>query len=891
MPEDRRPAKFNRNPLLWLGIAFSVGILAAAIATVDVRIAIGSAGVVMVVAILLRSKAAATWLMLLAFVFAGLASAIAEKQVVAPDRIKILYDGGTIASGEPVEVEGVLIDPAESAVDGAQLNLSVDRIRHRGIERRTSGRVSLYLQTGDFKSEISDLKYGTRVRIATKLEREDEFLNPGVIPKREMLDRLGVDATGVVKSPLLIEKIADEGVFFPLAWVYDQRARIVEAFHQNLSGSAGGVMIASLLGNKQFLDKDTADLFRDGGTFHILVISGFHITFIGGLLLFALRRLTKRRWLQFAVVTGVLWAYTLAVGADVPVVRAALMFTVMMLGYAISRRGSLLNSFGFCGLILLVWRPSELFDPSFQLTFVSVGAIVAIAYPIVESLKKIGSWTPSRETPFPPNVPDRLRSFCEMLYWSGDRWKFEAARNIWKANLPKSAHLGDRIGDVLRAVLRYMFEGVLVSLIVQICMLPLSVVYFHRISVISILLNLWVGLFIAIESFAAVIGVLVGQFSDVAARGFYVIADAVNWLMLSLPRLFADNSWFSFRVPAFSGYGRGWYLLLAISIIALAVAFSRWNPFELGRKGHLGRNLALGSAAMLVLSIFVIVLHPFSAPRADGRLRIDFLDVGQGDSALVTFPDGRTLLVDGGGRRRYLEKDDEVERFERDRQGIGETVVSQFLWARGLSRLDFILATHADADHIQGLMDVARNFAIGSAIFGRMPPDDPDIMELGAVLQKRRIKTEIVAGGDAFTFGDVLVEVLAPPPAEPGAVSDNDSSVVIKLSFGGRSFLLTGDIEQRSERELVARSNLKADVVKVAHHGSRTSSTPEFVGSTAASIAVISVGRHSQFSHPHAEVVERWRHAGADVITTGERGTVTVTTNGTDLTASRYLPQ
>ena len=136
-------------------------------------------------------------------------------------------------------------------------------------------------------------------------------------------------------------------------------------------------MNASLLGDKYFLDKDTADVFREGGTFHILVISGLHITFIGGLLLLLVMRLTRRRWIQFGVTAAVLWAYTLAVGADVPVVRAAIMFTVVSFSYVIYRQGSLLNALGVCGLVLLVWRPSDLFNPSFHLTFVSVVAILA----------------------------------------------------------------------------------------------------------------------------------------------------------------------------------------------------------------------------------------------------------------------------------------------------------------------------------------------------------------------------------------------------------------------------------------------------------------------------------------------------------------------------------
>ncbi|MFT3745928.1 MAG: ComEC/Rec2 family competence protein [Pyrinomonadaceae bacterium] len=892
MPEDRRPPKFNRDPMLWLAMAFALGVLAAAVMNADLRIFEALAVLFAVAAFLLRSSSASTYLILIAFTLAGVSAAIVEKQSVSPDRLKILYDNGTLISGDPIEIEGVLLGRPEASVGGALLNLDVDRIKQRGTERKASGNVRLYVQTENFKSEISNFKYGSRLRIATKLERDDEYLNPGVMPEREMLDRLGVDATGAVKSPSLIEKIADESVFLPLAWVYDQRARLIESFRQNLSGPAGGVMIASLLGNKQFLDKGTADLFRNGGTFHILVISGLHITFIGGLLLLFLRKITRSRWLQFGITAGVLWAYTLAVGADVPVVRAALMFTVVLFSYCIYRRSSLLNSLGLCGLVLLVWRPSELLDPSFQLTFVSVAAIIAIAYPLIEMLGSIGSWMPTKQQPFPPNVPDWLKRLCETIYWSEDRWRFESKRQIWTANIFKAPYLQKKIAHTFQFIVQYIFEGILVSLIVQICMLPLSVAYFHRVSVISVLLNLWVGLFIALESFAAVLGVIAGQFSELLERGIFAFAELFNWLMLALPRLFSDNGFLSFRLPAYSGNGRAIYLLFFLPIVILGVALSKWSPFDLKAKPTIiGRKILVPTAVLLGCLIVIVISHPFSAPRPDGRLHVDFLDVGQGDSALVTFPDGRTMLVDGGGKIRYKQSGEEPETFVPDARGIGESVVSEFLWHRGYSRIDFIVATHADADHIQGLTDVAKNFSIGSAIFGRMPMSDPDLVELAEVLKRRNIRSEIVAGGDTFDIGGTSIEVLHPNATDdPKAVSDNDSSVVLRLIYGSRSILLTGDIEQRAERELGdGNTLLKADVVKVPRHGSRTSSTAAFVEQIAAKYAVISVGRTSPFGHPHAEVVERWRAAGSIVSTTGARGTITISTDGSDLTVTDMM--
>ncbi len=884
--------------MLWLAVCFAVGILFAKFVAASFVAALIATIAFFILALIFRTKPIATILVSLAFASAGAALFQCEVKQNTDSRVKALYDNGTIRSGSPVEIEGVLLGRPEPSADGSFLTLKSKAIRYRGHDRIVSGNVRIFLpQSGSeisiLESEISNLKYGSRIRAACNLEREDEYLNPGVLPKREMLDRLGIEATCSLKSSLLVEHIADESVFLPLAWVYDQRAALIDDLRNGLSKPAAGVMIASLLGDKYFLDKDTADLFRDGGTFHILVISGLHITFIGGLLLVFLRWFTRNRWLQFGVTTTILWGYTLAVGADVPVVRAAIMFTVVLFGYAIYRRGTLLNSLGLCGLILLAWRPTEFFDPSFQLTFVSVAAIVAIAYPLIEHLRAIGSWSPNAATPFPPNVPNWMRRICETIYWNNARWSVESKRQIWSAHIVKSPYFAGRVGDRVQKLFRFVFDGLLISLIVQICMLPLSVIYFHRVSVTSVLLNLWVSVFIAIESFAAVTGALIGHFSTLLAAPFFAVAEAMNWLMLSVPRLFAMMDWASFRLPAYTEVGRVVHGIHFVPLILLAIAIVRWKPFDLkaGSRFLTRRFLfpVIGSVAVLIA---IIVFHPFSVARSDGRLHIDFLDVGQGDAALITFPDGKTLLVDGGGRFDYRKNDDEAEPFERDTRGIGESVVSEVLWAKGYSHIDAILATHADADHIQGLTDVAKNFRIGTALFARIPNDDPDMLELAEILKRRGVPIEIVARGDRLNFGDVIVEVVYPPTSDDGnAVSDNNHSIVLRITYGNRVFLLTGDIESQAETEILnSGGTLTADLIKVPHHGSRTSSTQRFVDAVKAKYAVISVGRTSPFGHPHPEVVERWKATGANVITTGERGMISVSTDGKGIEINTFLP-
>lgn len=877
--------------MLLLAAMFAAGIAASSeLPAVSIPVLIGVCLAFAAAGFFSAGSKAGTAMIAVAFLVLGAFVYQAHLRSITPDRIRSMYDGGLIASGEPVEVTGVVTAGPETAAGGFFIRLRVDSITRGQAVISASGTVRLFAAVGSPEMasdyERLDLGIGTRIRAACDLNRDDQFRNPGVLSRKAVLDWQDLDATGTIKSPLLVENLGSEGD--PVtSFVFRIRDRLIGKFRELFSPQAAGVMIASLLGNKYFLDKETADVFREGGTFHILVISGLHITFIGGLAALIVGAFTRRKGIQFIIVCGFLWLYTIAVGAEVPVVRASLMFTVLWFSFVIYRTASLANAFGTCGLILLAWRPADLFTPSFQLTFVSVGAIVLAGFPLIKTLRSAGEWTPSTNDPFPADIPRWLARFCETLYWNPKRWELDAARNVWAANLFKSPFL--RLGRNAQRLLAYLFEGVLISIIVQIAMLPLVVHYFHRVTPVSIPMNLWTGVFIALESFASLLAVAFSFVSEPLAWPFVRLTELLHWLLVSVPALFSNIHWLSFRVPVYSGGERGLYGIYFLFVILLATALFLWDPFSLSTEVRkLPKKFLFIPAFAVMILACVITFHPFSEPRPDGRLQVEFLDVGQGDSIFVTFPNGETMLVDAGGRPSYRDEDEDA--VEPDLPSIGETVVSEFLWEKGYSQIDHIVASHADADHIQGLSDAARNFTIGHAWFGIPRPDDADYVRLLTVLERSGVPTGTLSRGDGLEIGGVKIEVLSPPENAAITRSENDRSLVLRLTFGDRVFLLTGDIEQLAESEITAAGfDLRIDVMKVPHHGSRTSSTKGFVDSTRPRFAVIPVGRKSPFGHPHREVVERWRAGGAVVVTTGEKGAISFSTDGNDLDINYFV--
>lgn len=861
-------ASLSRHPLAEIAVAFAAGVCAANYFPTRLLVLSGAGALcaaVAVIALVCRRLSIAGVALLVGIGVAGAALAHQEKDRSTSEFREF--------DGRQAVVTGVLVGPPEFGRDRLYLTICVERLDVNGSTRIGSGVVSLlapFEEAGEQEFRRLDLRYGVRVRVAATFSRTDNYRNPGVSPLSEYLERRGYAATGVIKGAGSIQRLEDVWVFSPLALLYSWRASLQDEIRAEFDDETAAVLDAALLGNRYFLSRETAERFREGGTFHVLVISGMHISLIGGIVFLGVRRLTRRRVPQFIAPAVVVWAYSLAVGAEASVVRAGLMFTFAGLAPVLFRQATSLNGLGAAAIVLLVYSPKELFDPSFQLTFLSVLAILVVAWPVLQTCGAIGSWRPARETPAPPVCSRGLRWFCELLFWSERAWKKDAARSPYRYRLFKTplAALLERYR--VQACLRYMFAAVIVSCAVQLLLSPLMIVYFHRLSPASLLLNIVVGVLLAVLTVVSLAALLLSRLLSLLSlptpAALFSLADAVNWLMVHSVDPFANLNLASIHVPEYAGWSSLVYLLYYAPLLVLVV----------GRP----KRCVIALAAAQFLLVAVVVLHPFSST-ADGKLHVDFLDVGQGDAALLTLPDGRTLLVDGGGAP-------DRNRSNIDRRGIGEAVVSEYLWWRGLDTVDYVLATHADADHIDGLNDVLRNFNVDAALVARSPADDPEYAKFAQTLSTTGTHLATLQAGDLIRFGDVEMEVLWPPAAtHANEPSRNNDSIVVRITFRSRSLLLTGDIEKSGESALLATGKeLRSDVVKAPHHGSRTSSTPAFVAATKPNVAIVSVGQYSMFGHPHPDVIERWQAIGAEVLTTGKCGAITVTTDGGVLTVT-----
>ncbi|MGE6602807.1 MBL fold metallo-hydrolase [Lysinibacillus sp. FSL M8-0216] len=249
---------------------------------------------------------------------------------------------------------------------------------------------------------------------------------------------------------------------------------------------------------------------------------------------------------------------------------------------------------------------------------------------------------------------------------------------------------------------------------------------------------------------------------------------------------------------------------------------------------------------------------------AGHEMRVHFIDVGQGDSILIESPNGKTMLIDGGVK------------------GAGQQVVS-YLNELGVNKLDRVVATHPDADHIGGLIPVLQAIPIEQFYDSGKVHTSQTFEEMLMAIDEKNIPYYVPKTGDLIEFDkDVTVKVLN---ANEHATDNNDASIVLKVVYGNVSFLLTGDAGIALEKEMM-QNDVTATILKAGHHGSNTSSSKEFIRAVKPEVTILSYGEDNKYGHPHAEVVDRLQAMGSNIYATAESGTIMVATDGVNYTVN-----
>ncbi len=763
------------------------------------------------------------------FLVGGMATQVLHRQETRPKL--------DAEDGETVLLSGCVTNPPVFSPHREQFTLN--------LSSQAAVRVTVNLKTND----TLPLDYGQRAEVVAKVRSPRNFQNPNAFDYEGYLAAQRIYWTGSVAGIADVHPLQGRCGSRAVGWLYTVRTWALErirALYPNDPHTAA-LLQATLLGETSGVDRRWTEDFRVTGTYHALVISGQHVSVLAFTLLLLLKLLRFRRVPALAVATAASWFYAFISGLSSPVVRAAGGFTLFLIASYCFRRTRILNVLGAIGIVYLAFAPDELFDPSFQLSFLSAAAIAAFAIPVMERFTE----------PLRASVKRfDQRRYDPRLATIAAQWRVELlllARTlqIWTKVPLNFAQSAVARGALLAA---FVADAVIVSACVQFGLALPMISYFHRLSVTGLSANI----------------VIIPLFSLVVPLGFTCIITGSHLLAIATRQLLvlAEGvaGWHVRFEPAWrlGALPLGASLSFAASLVLLAYAIRR-------------RRILVGPALACSLALFAVVCwQPWRPELKPGNLELTAIDVSQGDSLLLAFPNGKTMLIDAGGFPG-------AERMARKPQiDMGEDVVAPYLWSRRIRHLDYAVLTHGHSDHMGGLPAILDDFQPRELWIGA-EPESPEWKNVEAHARASHTQIRHLTRADnPFHMGETVIRVLAPAPDYvPGENAGNNDSLVLEATYRKRSVLLTGDAERLSEADMVGSGSLRpVTLLKVGHHGSRTSSTEDFLSSISPQFAFISDGYKNQFRHPHRDVLDRLAAHHTAIFRTDQRGLLTFLTDG-----------
>ncbi len=802
----------------------------------------------------------------------GTLGAWISEQPFPASHVTCLIENGRIDLHTPLRWRGTLRDEPAKLPWGSGLEIELAGVDYENSQLEARGGLRVTFSPRGDDLPLPALHAGDEVSVIAQGKRPQVFRDEGAFDRRAYLATQGVDLVATLRSSALIERLS---VAPPSARTLLSRARhrLREEVDRLFDGrpEVAAVLRAMLLGDRRFVDRDEAVDFQKTGVFHVLVVAGLHVGALAVFLYWIGRKLRLSRSATMVFTLTLLFTYVAVIEQRPPVLRAALMAAIVVLGGFFYRRLDVLNSAAMAALVLLVSQPLALRDSSFQLTFLAVGCIAGLAAPWLEKnvqpyARALRGWRDvTRDASHEPRAAQFRIDLRSAANWLSAPLPVRVAASIENA-------LAGGIGLMLRA-----WELMVLTLALQIGMLPLMARDFHRITLAAPIVNLaavpLTGIVVPLGFLTLASGVL----SPGLARIIAAPLSYITLLLLHIVHWFARLPKWSYRIP-----GPHLWLVIAFFIFALLLAV-------ILRVAHpLRQQMASVLSSGLVACSLLIALFPFSPAWSAGKLELNVLDVGQGDSLFVVSPHGRTMLIDGGGAFGGFGG--------QSNRGIdpGEEAVSPYLWSRGFQQIDVVALTHAHQDHLGGLAAVLENFRVGQLWIGREIRSQA-LANIEKMARDRKIPIEHETRANAFAWDEVQGKFLWPEPSS-AALSDaakNDDSLVLKLQYADRAMMLPGDAEKEAEHEMISENSedeLHAEILKIGHHGSRNSTTAEFLAAVKPRLAIISVGEDNPYGHPNAELLERLANAGVRVLRTDRDGAVHILMDSKSLEVRCFVP-
>ncbi len=701
---------------------------------------------------------------------------------------------------------------------------------------------------------------GQKVKVEGELSFFEPAYNPGNFDNKLYYEKQNIHASVWVE----VISVTDPGKSVLLDGLYNLRQYFKDIFVENMPKEDAAILTAVILGEKNGMDEELRELFKVNGIGHVLAISGLHLSFIGIGIYKMIRRITGSY--SIGGTCGILFLvlYILMIGLTVSVVRASVMFLFRVGADMTGRHYDASTALSVAAVVVLLWRPFSLYDGGFWLSFGAVFAILAV-------------------------VPVLQDAFVRVSY------------SFQKQNADGAA-----LSAYFEGIREHMWQGILqgltVSIGINLVIFPILLYYFFEFPLYSFILNLFVIPLMSVLLFLGIAGSLFVLWCGPVSSLLFLVCGKILWiyqmsckLTLHLPgaRLVVGRPdvW---QIVAYYGILIIVLLLLRekerliehVDMQKYAVSGSDVNMQKhMAGKSDAGiqkRAARLGRFALMLGMIGITILTNRWGER--GKLTTVVLDVGQGDGIFMRGPEGGTYLVDGGSN---------------DVKKAGQYRIEPFLKSQGVVVVDYVLISHGDSDHVNGVEELIERQDIGVRIGTLvMPVQEVWDEALKGLVEKALANgthVAVIEPGQNIREGNMSITCIQPGnpeteagngeaegrDAEDGYEPGNAASMVLAVKFGEFDMLLTGDVEGEGEEQLTRQleeqyRNCTWEILKVAHHGSKNSSTEEFLRHIKPVYAFISAGQENRYGHPHQETVERLADIGSKIYSTQENGAIIV---------------
>jgi len=722
-------------------------------------------------------------------------------------------------------VEGTILEPAKVVDYTARFKVKTHGLFMPGQTVPLSENIIVTIY-----NHVPDLTPGQKIRFPARLKPFNNFNNPGRYDYESAMKLKGLTCAAAVSDGRYIFFMGDGHLPFHRELMEKVQGPIRDFFKQNLSAEANALYRAIILGERQGISKELREPFNQTGLGHVLAVSGLHI----GLVAWAAFFLFK--W-------GLSRSYTLPLRIDIKKTAAILtcipvLLYVFIAGFQVSSQRAMIMVLVFL-LSLILGREKEIWS-----TLALAGLLILAV------------------------DPHALFSMSFQLSFSaviGILWLTPAILD----KIPVPGKIKQK--GVLNHLYTYFIGLIAVCLSATIFLLPVIIFFFHRIPLVTIPANLMVVPILGLWVIPlGLISAIVLPLSSSAADIFLQMGAWGLNSMMEIIRFWSDLPWCSLWTVTPNPFE----MLLYYALIFFVFFFTRGKWAKIG---------------VIVVTVLFLVDAGYWINRVcfNKELRISFMDVGQANAALVEFPGGKKMMIDGGG-------------FSRDHFDVGRMVVAPFLWHSKILKIDYLVLSHPQSDHMNGLRFLAEAFHPKEFWYNGDEVKTPSFLELMHIIDAKKIEkllpADLTKGKD---INGAEIKILHPKPdGQPlypfeSGTGLNDNSLVLKISYCGKSFLFPGDLEHQGESVLLsnAADSLKSDVLLSPHHGSKSSSTREFLRTVQPSICVISSGKNNFFGFPHQQTLQRVRDMGCKVIRIDQAGAVRFSVGPELFEVSTFLPR